>query len=98
VGNQVLAVLAGVTALVVDPTLIGAIASALFILALCTGWAWRAMSFLVKIEKGMDEVKRAKDAQDSELKWLRDSYWWLMSKIGQEPPPPPFPPNQTTEK
>jgi hypothetical protein len=56
------------------------------------------MSFLVKIEKGMDEVKKAKDAQDSELKWLRDSYWWLMSKIGQEPPPPPLPPNQTTEK
>jgi len=49
-------------------------------------WAWRSIGFLNRLEGRMDHVTKLMEGTASELQFLRDSYWWLMAKVGAEPP------------
>lgn len=72
-----------------DPVSIGVLASALMVTGIIGTWAWRSLTFLNRVDQRLNSIIKIVESTDDEIKFLRDSYWWLMAKIGQGPPNEP---------
>jgi hypothetical protein len=69
-----------------DAVSIGVLASALMVTGIIGTWAWRSLTFLSRVDQRLNSIIAIVENTDGEIKFLRDSYWWLMAKIGQGPP------------
>jgi hypothetical protein len=69
-----------------DATQLSLVGAALVVVGLVFTWLWRSIGFLNRLEGRMDKVTALMEGTANELQFLRDSYWWLMAKVGAEPP------------